>query len=180
VVPLSIAVAITLLLLGRSRIALIWTGVTLAVWATMLLLKFSGYTLEHVDPSVSSQWGLVTASGHVAAAATAYGALAGLLFGPPATAVRRSGLVALAAAVLIAATRIFLREHTLSETVVGALVGVPGAAAIAALARDTIHGRPRTVLLAAAVVTVFALHGSHLTWEQYIAAASARVVQAWR
>ena len=177
VIPLCTAVTLTLLLLGRLRLALLWTAVSLAVWGTMLLLKIAGYAMLSVTPAVRDEIGLVTASGHAAGAAAAYGALAGLLAGPAETAIRRSALTALAIALLIGVTRVALREHTLAEAVLGGAVGVAGATAFAALAREVLLGRRRAVLLATSLTALLILHGEHLTLEHAIATASTRAVQ---
>lgn len=180
VIPVCITVGFVLLLLGRRRVALIWALVFLAVFGTMLLVKLAGYALQAVDPAPRSWEDVLTASGHVAAGAFAYGSLAGLLIGSARSAVRRSCLAALAVAVVIGATRIVLREHTPAEVAVGGLVGVAGAAAFAALAGEVLHGKRRLLLLTATLVAIAMLHGAHVTWESTIAAASARAVQAWR
>lgn len=180
VIPLCAAIALSLLILGRLRTAALWAAVSIAVWTTMLLLKMAGYTMAHLAPIVQEQTGLVTASGHTADAACAYGALAGLLAGSAATAVRRSCLVALSVALLIGITRVVLRDHTLAEAFVGGLVGIAGAGIFAALARETLHGGRRAALLAATAATVIVLHGHHFSLERSIAIASARAVQTLR
>ena len=177
VVPLCLAVALTLLLLRRARLAAMWSMVTLGVWTTMLLLKLAGYTMAQLAPDLREQTGLLTASGHVASAAFAYGALAGLLAASTATTVRRSFLTALCTALLIGFTRVSLREHSMAEAIVGGLVGIAGAYAFARLAREPLHMRARAVLLAAAAATLIVMHGEHYSLETSIAAASAHALQ---
>lgn len=180
VIPLAAAIAVTLLLLGRLRLAVIWSAVSITVWLTMLLLKMAGYTMAQVAPVVQEQTGLMTASGHTADAACTYGALAALLMGPAQSMVRRSWLTALGVAVLIGITRVILRDHTLAEAVVGGAVGIAGAGVFAALTREALHGGRRAALVAATAATIILLHGQHFSLEQTIALASARALQTWR
>ncbi len=179
VIPLCTAVALTLLLLGRRRVALTWAAVSLMVWLTMLVLKMAGYTMAEIAPALRQQTGLLTASGHAADAAAAYGALAGLLTGPPETAVRRSCLAALVIALVIGITRVILGDHTPVEAIVGGMVGICGAAAFAAMAREALHGSRRAAVLAATAATLIVLHGEHVSFEHTIAAASARAVHTF-
>ncbi len=179
-IPLCAAVAVTLLMLGRARLALSWTAVSLAVWGTVLLLKVAGYLMAEVAPVVREQTGLVTASGHAAGAAVAYGALAGLLMGSGTTMVRRSCLAAVGIAIIIGITRVFLGEHTPAEAILGGVVGIAGAGAFAAFAREALQGSGRAALFAAAAVTLLVVHGDHINLERFIASASARAVQSLR
>jgi len=174
VIPLCVAVAATLALLGRTRVAFVWTTVTAGVWATMLVLKLVGYTCEHLAPDVALiQLGLITPSGHVAAAATAYGGMIGLVFGSA----RRASLAAFGIAVLIGLTRIALGDHTLAEVVVGGIVGVVGAGVFTSWARSRLAGRPLAALLSVTAIVMLVFHGSHLTWEPTIRATSAQAVR---
>ena len=181
VIPLCAAVALTLLLLRRTRLALVWTGVTAGVWGVMLGLKLAGYAIEHAAPHLSIvQLGLVTPSGHVAAAATAYGGLVGLLLSPPSAGVRRACLAALAIAGLIGLTRIALGDHTLAEVIVGGTVGTIGAGALTSWAQSRVAGRSRLALLGVIAIVMLMFHGAHVSWEPAIRATSVQAVRDLR
>lgn len=180
VIPFCAAVAAALLVRRRWRIAGIWAAVTLSVWAVMLALKLAGYAVATLVPGLA--WlDLVTPSGHVAASACAYGGLAGLVArtkaGPLGTGLRLGIAVAGAVGLTVGVTRVMLGNHSPAEVAVGWLVGVAGAAAMLGWAQDGIAGRDRAVLLGAALAALVAFHGTHLTWEPAIRAASLQAVR---
>ena len=179
--PLGIAVPIVLALVRQRRAALAWTTAIACVWVAMLALKLAGYTVAAVDPaSPLSEIGLITPSGHVASAAPIYGGLIGLLLPRPGTLMVRTVLAALLIAVLSGATRVLLGAHTLAEVIVGAMVGVAGAAGLAAGAGVALDKRARLPIIAVTALVVLACHGLHLSWEQAIHRFALRAIQEWR
>lgn len=182
--PVVVAVTITLALLRRARLALTWVLALGGVFATVLLLKLAGYACEQLYPALPpAQLGLVTPSGHVAAGATIYGGMLGILFSDPArglrAVIRRSCLLALGVAVVVGVTRVLLGEHTVVEAIVGGAVGVGGAAALAALTHPRLQELPRAAVLGVTVAVVVLFYGSHLSWENAIRTASAEAVRGW-
>lgn len=178
VLPVFAAVAVTLLLQLHVRIALAWFAVAGFVLGTMLVLKLAGYISEDLAPALNlARLGLVTPSGHVAAAATAYGGLTGLLGRE--SGVRRSCLAALAVAGLIGVTRLALGEHTIAEVVVGGVIGVLGAGMFAAFAQGRLGRRDGAALLGVTVVVALACHGAHFSPEAAIQSASGAAVRDW-
>lgn len=181
VFPLGVAVPLVLVLFHQKRAALAWTAAVGCVWAAMLALKLGGYTLAAMVPtSPLNEVGLVTPSGHVASAASIYGGLIGLLLSRPGTLLVRTVFAALLVAILCGATRVILGEHTLAETIVGAMVGVAGAAGLAMGAGTALEWRARLPVIVTASVVMIALHGLHLSWEQAIHGVALRAIQAWQ
>jgi membrane-associated phospholipid phosphatase len=171
--PVAAVVALALFVSGWHRGAFAWVLAVLGVLGFMLGLKVTSMACGHLllGPELRSP------SGHTAAAATIYGGLfvlvarrhlggAGWCFVFPA-----------AVALLIGTTRLALGVHTVVEVVLGAAVGVSGAAIAVRLA-----GRPPAGLhlgrLAATVaaVAVFS-HGFHLRAEASIG--HWRLLDAW-
>lgn len=162
ILPLVLAVAIALWLQGWRRGAGAWLLAAFLTIAAMLGLKlvFLACTASLGTSDIR------TPSGHVAAATVVTGGLAALVL-------RRRAIVlavAFGAGIVISATRLALGLHSLSEVVIGAIVGLGGAWALLALA-----GRPppgldarRIAVIAAAVAMVF--HGLHLPAEAHIRA----------
>ena len=175
--PLGIAVALVLALCRQHRAAIAWTLAIGSVWAVMLLLKLAGYTLEALVPgSPLAELGVVTPSGHVASASSVYGGLLQLL---ARTGWRRALLGSLLIAVVIGISRVALSEHTPAEVIVGAAVGISGAAFFALAETSLDRGSYRAVL-ATSVFVVVLLHGLHLSWEQAIRSLSLDAIHAWR
>jgi membrane-associated phospholipid phosphatase len=167
-VPLMLAVAITLLAQGWRRGAAAWLAVVCATFGVTLGLKLLFIPCSDALDIPT----LHTPSGHVAAATVVVGGLAVLLLGRgPAV------LVALATAALIGTTRLVLGEHTGLEVAVGAIVGLAGVAALIRLAgaRPATVDVRRVVLIAVLVAVVF--HGLHMPAEAHIRGAAWRLAQ---
>ena len=165
ILPLVVAVGLALLLQGWRRGATAWAVAVIATFFVMLVLK-----LVFLACSASIGTDIRTPSGHVAATALVTGGLAALL-------IRRHVIVlslAAIAAFVIAVTRLALGLHSPAEVVIGALVGLTGAAALIKLAGPTPPAleAPRIGLMALAVVAVF--HGLHLPAEAHIRATALR------
>jgi len=165
VLPVVLAIGLTLLFQGWRRGAAVWGATIIATFATMLLLK-----LLFIPCGVEE---FHTPSGHVAAATVVTGGLAAMLR-------RRRGIVlpaAIVAAFVIGVSRLVLGMHTWPEVVMGAMVGVVGAIALERLA-----GPPppkveasKVLLVALGVAVVF--HGLHLPAEAEIRSTAWRL--AW-
>ena len=160
ILPTVVAIAIALLAQGWRRGAAAWALVVVATFAAVLTLK-----LLFLACATSFATGDIrTPSGHVAAATVVAGGLAALLLR------RRSAALPLAAlvAIVIGISRLALGLHSPAEVVIGAGVGLAGAAALLVLA-----GRPpeglgvRRIAVIAAVVAVL-FHGLHLPAEAHI------------
>ena len=168
-IPLCAAVAVTLLLLRRHRMAFVWFAVIAGVWAVMLALKVAGYACEALAPGLPLvQLGLVTPSGHVAAAAAAYGGVVALTSGS----LRRACLVAFGIAVLIGITRVVSGDHSVSEVIVGGVVGVSGAYALASWLHGPVSRSSGAALIGIAAVVLITFHGMRFTWEPTIRSTS--------
>ena len=157
--PLTLAIGLTLLALGRDRAARAWTFAVLGTLAVMLVLKigFLACAPSWPDPALRSP------SGHAAAAAAVYGGLAWLL------GIRWAWLVALAATAMIGASRIALHVHSPAEVALGAAVGMLGALTFTALAGPTPRRSQRWPLLAATALVLIGFHGHRLGAEADIA-----------
>jgi hydrogenase/urease accessory protein HupE len=115
---------------------------------------------------------LQSPSGHVAAATVVAGGLAAMLTR------RRDSIIpaSLVAAVVIGVSRLVLGAHSVPEVIIGAMIGLAGAAALLRFA-----GRPPALRLAplAAVIVVVAMvfHGLHLPAEAAIRHTAFRAAQ---
>jgi len=126
ILPLVLATAIALALQGWRRGALVWVIVVLGTFTATLGLKLICLACTPIFGPMD----LHSPSGHVAAATVVTGGLAAMLTR------RRAAILpaALLAAVTIGVSRVVLGAHSLSEVVLGAMVGLAGAAALAGFA----------------------------------------------
>ena len=178
--PLGIAVPLILALMGQRRAASGWAAVIGCVWTVLLVLKLAGYTIAATFPdSLFSALDLLTPSGHVASSASIYGGLIGLLLSRPGTLMHRSVLAAIVVAFAIGTTRVSLGVHSLSEVIVGGMVGVAGAAALACIVRAAIARQARLPIIASTLVIIATFHGDHTTWEETIRDTALRITQLW-
>jgi membrane-associated phospholipid phosphatase len=161
-------VALVLAVQGWRRGAFTWL---IVVGATF----FATLTFKVVFLACSPLFGPLdvhSPSGHVAAATVVSGGLAALLTR------RRVSILpaALLAAAVIGVSRLVLGAHSLPEVVVGASIGLAGAAALMHFA-----GRPPALklapLVAAIVVTAGLFHGLHLPAEAAIRNTAWRAAQ---
>jgi membrane-associated phospholipid phosphatase len=169
ILPLVLAIGIALLAQGWRRGAAAWALAVAGTFAAMLILKLIFIACAHRLGTLD----IHTPSGHVAAATVVTGGLATLLVG------RRAPVLSLAilVAVIIGVLRLLLGVHSLPEVLVGAVVGLAGAAALLLLAGQlppTLNVR-RIAVIAVAVVVVF--HGTHLPAEAHIRAMACRVAK---
>ena len=172
---------ILLVALNERRAALGWTVAVGGVWAAMLLLKFLGYVVFTLDPaSPLGGIDLVTPSGHVASATVIYAGLAGLLLRGPGSVFVRTLTVAVLVAVGVGFTRVLLGEHSVAEVIVGGVVGIAGASALATITRHPLPAwRPLPVLAVTAAI-VLVRHGVHLSWENTIHQFAMQTVSDWK
>jgi len=161
--PVVAAIALVLAAFGRRRAALVWLGVTGVTFVLVLVLKLG---FQACGP-VFGPWDLRSPSGHTAAASVVAGGLAALLTGRPRTALP----IATLAALTIGFSRLELGFHSLPEVVMGAIVGVAGAAVFSRLAGPAPRRGP-VWLLAVAVGVAMLSHGFRLPAEAAIRHAS--------
>ena len=161
VLPIAIAVFVTLHVTGWRRGAIVWGAVTVATLCLMLVLKLSfgacGYLL--LDGEIRSP------SGHTASAGLIYGSLLGLFVERIFRQRTLSVLVVLAVVGIVGATRVMLGAHTTAEAALGALVGLGAAMLIIEyMGEPTKRGKFAFALLPT-IALVFLLHGLHLPAE---------------
>ena len=161
--PVVLVVAIALAVTGWRRGAQAWFGVVAVTFAAVLAVKFGALACR----PVFGPYEIESPSGHTAAAAVVAGGLAALLTGRRSPAVA----VALGAAVAIGLTRLMLGFHSLPEVLIGALLGLVGAAVVARYAGPPPARRP-VWLLPATVIVALLLHGLRLPAEAAIRHAS--------
>jgi membrane-associated phospholipid phosphatase len=157
--PVVLAIAIVLALQGWRRGALVWLGVVCVTFGLMLFLKLAFLACSPLLGPIDVH----SPSGHVAAATVVAGGLAALLTRRRATILPIAAL----AAVLIGVSRVVLGMHSLPEVVLGALVGLGGAAALLTLAGPPPNLRPAR-LFAVVVIVAALFHGMHLPAEAAI------------
>ena len=159
IIPLVLATAVALAIQGWRRGASVWLLVVTATFAAMVALKLMFLSCSPVFGPIDVH----SPSGHVAAATVVAGGLAAILG-------RRRDIilpVALLAAVVVSISRLALGVHSLPEVVLGALVGLTGAAAL--LRFSGTPPRLNIAPLVAVVVLVAVLfHGLHLPAEAAI------------
>jgi membrane-associated phospholipid phosphatase len=163
VLPIVAAVAILLAAQGWRRGALAWLGVVGITFGVILLLKLGFLACG----PVFGQWDLRSPSGHTAAASMIGGGLVTFLAGSPMTAMAVSTFAAAA----IGFSRLELGFHTLPEVLLGAAVGILGAAVLFRLAGPPPARRPISLLAVAGVIALL-FHGTHLQAEAAISRAS--------
>jgi hypothetical protein len=159
ILPVAAAVAIVLAAIGWWRGALWWILAIGLTFGSMLALKLGFLACG----PVFEPWTLRSPSGHTAAASVVAGGLAVLLSGRKVAVVP----VALLAALAIGISRVVLGLHSVPEVVVGAAVGIAGAAVLSRMVGPPPARRPVWALVAAAVVAVM-LHGVRLPAEAAI------------
>ena len=156
VLPVVAVIAITLAAQGWRRGALVWLGVVIITFGLLVSLKLAFLACGHLLPLRPS---VISPSGHVASAAVVAGGLTALLTR------RYKGVLPVAGltAGLIGLSRLMLGMHSVPEVIIGALVGLAGAAALPSLAKPP--PSLRTARLFAVVVLAAFFHGMHLPAE---------------
>jgi membrane-associated phospholipid phosphatase len=164
VLPVAAVVLVVLLMLGWRRGALAWLLGVGGVLGIMLVLKLIVFACIWRLPGL----GLVSPSGHTAAAAVVYGGLLALLAPRHRGGALLGALAGGAFALLVGLTRLALHVHTVPDVVVGAAVGVTGAMLLRRFAgvRPETLSSPRLVLTACVAIGLF--HGHRLAAETRI------------
>jgi membrane-associated phospholipid phosphatase len=159
IVPLVLATAITLAVQGWRRGAVVWLLVVAVTLTATLILKLMFLACSPLFGPTDVH----SPSGHVAAATVVAGGFAAMLSGRPASILP----VALLAGVVIGISRLVLGMHSLPEVIIGAVIGLVGAAALLRFA-----GPPPRLSIAAlgSVIVIVAtlFHGLHLPAEAAI------------
>lgn len=159
ILPVVLAVTIALAAQGWRRGAVAWVGVVTATFAVMLVLKLVFLACWPVFWPMD----IHSPSGHVAAATIIAGGLSMLLLR------RHLGILPIAAlaATVIGISRLALGVHSLPEVLLGAAVGLAGAAVLVRLAGPVPRLKPKP-LLAAVLLTAMVFHGLHMPAEAEI------------
>jgi membrane-associated phospholipid phosphatase len=159
ILPLVIAIAVTLAVQGWRRGAVVWLIVVASTFIATIIFKLVFLACSPVFGPMD----IHSPSGHVAAATVVSGGLAAILSG------RRASIlpVACLAAVVIGMSRIVLGMHSFPEVVVGTLIGLAGAAALLRFAGSPPRLR-MSPLIAVIVVVAGVFHGLHLPAEAAI------------
>ena len=168
ILPLVFAVAIALAVQGWRRGALTWLVVVGATFLTMLALKLTFLSCS----SVFGPMDVHSPSGHVAAATVVTGGLAAMFTR------RRNSILpaAVLAAIVIGISRLVLGMHSLPEVILGAMVGLAGAAALMRFAGPPPRLK-RAPLVAVTVLAAALFHGLHLPAEAAIHHTAFRLAQ---
>jgi membrane-associated phospholipid phosphatase len=160
ILPLVLAIAVALAVQGWRRGALTWLIVVAGTFAATLSFKL----LFLACSPVFGPMDVHSPSGHVAAATVVAGGLAAMLTRHRATIVPAAVL----AAIVIGVSRLALGAHTLPEVIVGALIGLAGAAALLRFAGTPPPTLRIAPLLAVIVIVAAICHGLHLPAEAAI------------
>ena len=159
ILPVVLAVAIALAIQGWRRGAVAWLVVVAATFTVLLGLKLTFLSCSGLFGPMDIR----SPSGHVTAATVVSGGLAAMLTR------RSSGVLpaAILAAIVIGLSRLWLGAHSLPEVVLGAAIGLGGAAALPRLAGPPPVLRPAPLVLAVIVVAGLC-HGLHMPAEAAI------------
>jgi membrane-associated phospholipid phosphatase len=168
ILPLVLATAVALAIQGWRRGALVWLIVVASTFVAILALKliFLSCTPLFGPMDVRSP------SGHVAAATVVAGGLAAMLSR------RRASILpaAVLAAIVIGISRLVLGMHSLPEVILGAMIGLAGAAALLRFAGvpPRLSVRPLVTVI---VIVALVFHGLHLPAEAAIRHTALRAAQ---
>jgi hypothetical protein len=168
IIPLVLAVAITLAIQGWRRGAVVWLFVVAGTFLATLAFKITFLACSPVFGPIDVH----SPSGHVAAATVVSGGLAAMLTRRQASILP----VAVLAALVIGVSRLVLGMHSLPEVIVGAVIGLAGAVAL-------LHfgGRPPRLsimpLVTVVLVVAAVFHGMHLPAEAAIRHTAFRFAQ---
>ena len=173
VLPLAVAIAVVFALSGWRRGALAWTAAIGGTLALVLLLKLRFFACGHFSPGAS----FGNPSGHTAAAAAVYGALAAVIVRSIRDDERWALLGAVAIgvflAVVIGQTRLILDMHSMAEVVAGGAIGVGGAASFVLLAGPPSHAVRIERVVATGLLAMAMLYGYRLSAEAAIKSVAA-------
>ena len=170
------------MLLAQRRwvLAGAWVLSVAGVLGAVLVLKLADQACGWAVPALGpDRLDLRSPSGHAASAAVLWGGLLTLLSaGRGRRTVAVAVLAGVSAALLIGFTRVALGAHTVSEALVGGMVGIAGALLFGALAASVAAGRRGAALpVAGALLAVGIAHGRHLGAEPTIHGAAVGFVR---
>lgn len=168
IIPLVLAVAVALAVQGWRRGALVWLLVVAGTFLATLIAKLTFLACSPLFGPID----IHSPSGHVAASTVVAGGLAAMLTQ------RRTSILpaAVIAAIVIGISRLVLGMHSLPEVIVGAAIGLTGAAALLRFAGPTPRLRV-TPLVGVVVVVAMVFHGLHLPAEAAIRHTAFRFAQ---
>ncbi len=168
ILPLVLAVAVALAVQGWRRGALVWLVVVTSTFAVTLASKLMFLACSPLFGPMDVH----SPSGHVAAATVVSGGLAAMFSR------RRASILpaAMLAAIVIGVSRIVLGMHSLPEVVIGASIGLAGAAAFLRLAGPPPQLKLAPLVGVTVLVTVL-FHGMHLPAEAAIRHTAFRAAQ---
>jgi membrane-associated phospholipid phosphatase len=168
IIPLVLAMALALAVLGWRRGAVVWLIVVAGTFLATIVFKLMFLACSPLFGPID----IHSPSGHVAAATVVSGGLAAML-------TRRRVTIlpaAIVAGIVIGMSRLVLGMHSLPEVVVGALIGLAGAVVLLRFAGPL--PRLRIAPLVAVVIVVATLfHGLHLPAEAAIRHTAFRAAQ---
>lgn len=164
ILPLVIAIFLALAAQGWWRGAAAWIATIAATFGAMLVLKVGFIACAH-------GYYIHSPSGHVAAATMVAGGLALLLLRRPPSVLP----LAVLAAVVVGISRILLREHSFSEVMIGAMVGLVGATGLLWSAGPVPDKLNVKYVAVVAIIVVAVMHGLHLPAEAHISHLALRV-----
>jgi membrane-associated phospholipid phosphatase len=162
ILPLAAAVGIALGVIGWWRGCLAWAISVGGALATMGFLK----VLFVACAGSLGDLGILSPSGHTAAAAVTYGGIA-LLLGRGRLPKPLLMAAPLAVAVVIGISRVVLHAHVPAEVFLGGCIGLVGASILLPLAGPRPPMKSWPIITASGLI-VFAFHGSQLQAEQAI------------
>ena len=171
ILPLAVGTAVVLALAGWWRGAIVWSLAVGGTLAAMAVLKLASSACGHLLP-IS---GLHSPSGHTAAAGAVYGGLLAIGAERVSGHARWTLACALSLAVVIGLSRLALGVHTVTEVVVGGMVGLCGALVLAwqgGLPPPGLRLAPMAIL---ALAVMAAFHGLHLPVESELRAGAGHI-----
>lgn len=172
VLPVIAAVALAFALERRWRLLRSWLLAITGVLGALAVLKVFGYACGWLwPPLVSGDLSIRSPSGHTGSAAAVSGALGGLIASRTRAISPEPVLIsAIAAGVLIGATRLLLHVHTPGEVGLALSIGVCGAFAFAWMAGPEAAARPAWLAAGVALTAAAVMHGHHLGAESALQA----------
>ncbi len=162
-IPLVCAVAAGLYFAGWRRGALVWSGAIACTWGMMLLLKLACLACGYLITD-----GLLSPSGHTAAAASAFGGVCGLIVRWRGGDWRWTVPISAGFAVVFGMTRLVLHAHTPLEVAIAGIVGVLSATVLVAMAGAPPAKVRLWPVIGAMAVVILLLHGFRLPAEAAI------------
>src|SRR4051812_15420635 len=161
ILPLALAMGVTLALLGWRQGAKGWLIAVLGTLGTIIAAKLVFLTIRGLLP-----FDLVSPSAHVAAGALVYGSLTALLLRGGRAGPRTAIVTSLLFAYLFGTSRIELGAHSQSEVLVGAIVGLIGSVTFVRIAGRMPRGFNRIRLAAASALAVLLVYGHRFSGER--------------